>query len=77
LYKATDTHLLPYLFGGGLLLLMLPLIPRIRRGEVVPEQPPLLEARSRWSDRTAPPGATDAVQPSRERISEDAPRDRP
>jgi len=32
LYKATDTHLLPYLFGGGLLLLMLPLIPRIRRG---------------------------------------------
>jgi MFS family permease len=32
LYKASATHLLPYLFGGGLLLLMLPLIPRIRRG---------------------------------------------
>ncbi len=32
LYSATSTHLLPYLFGGGLLLLMLPLIPRIRRG---------------------------------------------
>jgi MFS family permease len=32
LYKLTDTHLLPYLFGAGLLLLMLPLIPRIRRG---------------------------------------------
>jgi MFS family permease len=33
LYKATPTHLLPYLFGGGVLLLMLPLIPRIRHGE--------------------------------------------
>jgi MFS family permease len=32
LYSATETHLLPYLFGGGLLLLMLPLIPYIRRG---------------------------------------------
>jgi len=32
LYKSTDTHLLPYVFGAGLLLLMLPLIPRIRRG---------------------------------------------
>jgi MFS family permease len=32
LYKLTATHLLPYLFGAGLLLLMLPLIPRIRRG---------------------------------------------
>ena len=32
LYKMTDTHLLPYLFGGVLLLLMLPLMPRIRRG---------------------------------------------
>jgi MFS family permease len=32
LYKTTPNHLLPYLFGGGLLLLMLPLIPRIRRG---------------------------------------------
>ncbi len=34
LYKATDTHLLPYVFGATLLLLMLPLIPRIRRGDV-------------------------------------------
>jgi MFS family permease len=33
LYKATATHLLPYVFGAGLLALMLPLIPRIRRGE--------------------------------------------
>ncbi len=33
LYKATATHLLPYVFGGGVLLLMLPLIPRIRRSE--------------------------------------------
>lgn len=32
LYKLTDTHLLPYALGAGLLLLMLPLIPRIRRG---------------------------------------------
>jgi len=32
LYKATPSHLLPYAFGGALLLLMLPLIPRIRRG---------------------------------------------
>jgi MFS family permease len=32
LYKSTATHLLPYIFGAGLLLLMLPLIPRIRRG---------------------------------------------
>ncbi len=32
LYMATYTHLLPYLFGGALLLLMLPLLPRIRRG---------------------------------------------
>ena len=28
----TETHMLPYLLGGGLLLLMLPLMPRIRRG---------------------------------------------
>jgi MFS family permease len=33
LYKATATHLLPYAFGSALLLLMLPLIPRIRRAE--------------------------------------------
>jgi DHA1 family tetracycline resistance protein-like MFS transporter len=32
LYKSTATHLLPYAFGAGLLLLMLPLMPRIRRG---------------------------------------------
>jgi MFS family permease len=32
LYKSTATHLLPYILGAGLLLLMLPLIPRIRRG---------------------------------------------
>jgi MFS family permease len=32
LYMATATHLLPYLFGAGVLLLMLPQIPRIRRG---------------------------------------------
>jgi DHA1 family tetracycline resistance protein-like MFS transporter len=34
LYKATESHMLPYLFGAALLLLMLPLIPRIRRGDV-------------------------------------------
>ena len=32
LYKLTATHLLPYLFGAALLALMLPLLPRIRRG---------------------------------------------
>jgi len=32
LYKAEPTHMLPYLLGSVLLLLMLPLIPRIRRG---------------------------------------------
>jgi MFS family permease len=32
LYFATATHLLPYAVGAGLLLLMLPLVPRIRRG---------------------------------------------
>jgi MFS family permease len=36
LYKATPTHLLPYAFGSALLLLMLPLIPRIRRGDEPP-----------------------------------------
>jgi MFS family permease len=30
LYKTTSEHLLPYVFGAALLLLMLPLIPRIR-----------------------------------------------
>jgi hypothetical protein len=33
LYKATDTHLLPYVFGAMLLVAMLPLIPAIRRGD--------------------------------------------
>jgi MFS family permease len=32
LYQLTTTHLLPYLFGTALLVLMLPLLPRIRRG---------------------------------------------
>jgi len=32
LYKLTPNHLLPYVFGAGLLVLMLPLLPRIRRG---------------------------------------------
>ena len=32
LFKITETHMLPYLFGGGLLVLMLPLIPRVKRG---------------------------------------------
>ena len=36
LYKATPSHLLPYLFGSLLLLAMLPLIPRIRRGGDMP-----------------------------------------
>jgi DHA1 family tetracycline resistance protein-like MFS transporter len=35
LYKATESHLLPYIVGAVLLLFMLPLLPRIRRsGEV-------------------------------------------
>jgi MFS family permease len=32
LYKSTETHLLPYAFGAALLLIMLPMMPRIRRG---------------------------------------------
>jgi MFS family permease len=32
LYKATSNHLLPYIFGAGLLFLMLPFVPMIRRG---------------------------------------------
>jgi DHA1 family tetracycline resistance protein-like MFS transporter len=32
LYKLTPSHLLPYLFGALLLLAMLPLLPRVRRG---------------------------------------------
>src|SRR6202030_3333542 len=38
LYKLTDTHLLPYVFGALLLLLMLPLIPYIRRGDTLAAQ---------------------------------------
>ncbi len=33
LYKLTPSHLLPYIFGAALLLVMLPLLPRIRRME--------------------------------------------
>ncbi|MGL4550637.1 MAG: MFS transporter [Gemmataceae bacterium] len=40
LYAATPSHLLPYVFGGGLLLLMLPLMPLIRRGEDAGTPPP-------------------------------------
>jgi DHA1 family tetracycline resistance protein-like MFS transporter len=36
LYKATESHILPYIFGSLLLLLMLPLIPRIRQGAKAP-----------------------------------------
>jgi len=32
LYKLNESHLLPYLFGAALLLVMLPLLPRIRHG---------------------------------------------
>ena len=32
LYKSTATHLLPYVFAAALLLVMLPMIPRLRRG---------------------------------------------
>lgn len=32
LYKSTSAHELPYVFGAALILLMLPLLPRIRRG---------------------------------------------
>ncbi|HEY7315105.1 MAG TPA: MFS transporter [Gemmataceae bacterium] len=37
LYKLTPSHLLPYVFGAGLLVLMLPLLPRIRRGDASPD----------------------------------------
>jgi MFS family permease len=37
LYKLTPNHLLPYVFGAGLLVLMLPLLPRIRHGDVKAE----------------------------------------
>jgi MFS family permease len=32
LYEATPSHLLPYAFGAAVLLLMLPMLPRIKRG---------------------------------------------
>jgi MFS transporter, DHA1 family, tetracycline resistance protein len=32
LYEATSSHMLPYAFGAGILALMLPMLPRIRRG---------------------------------------------
>lgn len=32
LYKLHPSHLLPYAFGAGILLLLLPLVPRLRRG---------------------------------------------
>ena len=37
LYKSTPTHLLPYAFGAALLLLMLPMMPRIRRSGESPQ----------------------------------------
>lgn len=37
LYRATDSHLLPYIAGAVLLLLMFPLLPYIRRGDKVGE----------------------------------------
>ena len=39
LYEATTTHVLPYVFGAALLLLMLPLIPYVRRGEMIVQPP--------------------------------------
>jgi MFS family permease len=41
LYFATPTHLLPYLAGAALLLLMLPLMPMVRRYEPSPGAQPL------------------------------------
>ena len=38
LYKAEPSHLLPYALGAGLLLLMLPLLPRVRRRTAAPSQ---------------------------------------
>jgi DHA1 family tetracycline resistance protein-like MFS transporter len=32
LYKQTNSHMLPYLLGALLLVMMLPLIPRLRKG---------------------------------------------
>ena len=37
LYKAESSHLLPYALGAGLLLLMLPLLPGVRRRMVAQE----------------------------------------
>jgi MFS family permease len=65
LYGLTPSHLLPYAFGGALLLAMLPLIPRIRRGgpesaQPAPEKPGGREQASSLfrppaSDRFTPP----------------------
>jgi MFS family permease len=61
LFFATPAHLLPYGFGGGLALLMLLLIPRIRRGELAAHvhaapPPATTEARD-LIDRLAAEGA--------------------
>src|SRR5262249_5555242 len=40
LYKLTPTHMLPYLFGGLLLMWMLPVVARIRRGGAESAPPP-------------------------------------
>ena len=39
LYQATSAHLLPYVFGGALVLLMLPVMPLIRRYSPGPNGP--------------------------------------
>src|SRR2546423_2351521 len=49
LYEATRTHMLPYVFGSLLLLLMLPLIPVIRRGEPLVRPPDAGPARDNTS----------------------------
>lgn len=41
LYKATDSHLLPYAFGAALLVLMVPLMPYVRRGDAATTAAPL------------------------------------
>jgi MFS family permease len=55
LYKATPDHLLPYGLGAVLLLAMLPMIPRIRRGvaqlTVAEEGRPVSEPSPRWESR--------------------------
>jgi MFS transporter, DHA1 family, tetracycline resistance protein len=68
LYKATGNHLLPYAFGAGLLLLMLPLMPRIRRGDTAPaaaEPPPdaAVPATAIQTSAPLPNGAAAAPAP--------------